>query len=101
MKKISITLICFILFSFTAFAQRYAVIDSKYILEKIPDYKDAQGKLDQFSLLWQQEIDQKQTTLDKLNKDYPKGTVLYGSVIDSKGQLVQPAHSITDRKSVM
>ena len=70
MKKISIALICFILFSFTAFAQRYAVIDSKYILEKIPEYKDAQGKLDQFSLLWQQEIDQKQTALDKLNKDY-------------------------------
>lgn len=31
----------------------------------------------------------------KLNRDYPKGTILYGSVVDSKGQLVQPAHSIT------
>ena len=70
MKKISVSLICFILFSVTAFAQRYAVIDSKYILEKIPEYKDAQGKLDQFSILWQQEIDQKQTALDKLNKEY-------------------------------
>lgn len=62
--------ICFVLFSLSASAQRYAVIDSKYILEKIPDYKDAQGKLDQLSTLWQQEIDQKQTALDKLNKDY-------------------------------
>lgn len=51
-------------------AQRYAIIDSKYILDKIPDYKEAQTKLDQFSLLWQQEIDQKQMALDKMFKDY-------------------------------
>jgi len=68
MQKIIV--ICFVLFSLSASAQRYAVIDSKFILEKIPDYKDAQGKLDQLSTLWQQEIDQKQTALDKLNKDY-------------------------------
>jgi outer membrane protein len=68
MQKIIV--ICFVLFSLSASAQRYAVIDSKFILEKIPDYKDAQGKLDQLSTLWQQEIDRKQTALNKLNKDY-------------------------------
>ena len=31
---------------------------------------------------------------NKLNKEYPKGTILYGSVIDIDGNLVQPAHSI-------
>lgn len=39
-------------------AQRYAVIDSKYILDKIPEYKEAQTRLDQFSDLWQKEIEQ-------------------------------------------
>jgi outer membrane protein len=34
-------------------AQRYGIVDSKYILDKIPDYKDAQKKLDQFSAQWQ------------------------------------------------
>lgn len=57
-------------------AQRYAVIDSKYILEKIPEYKDAQNRLDQFSLLWQQEIDQKQAALDKMFKDYDAEQVM-------------------------
>lgn len=70
MQKIFIAILCFVLFSFSVSAQRYAVIDSKFILEKIPEYKDAQGKLDKLTELWQQEIDQKQTTLDKLNKDY-------------------------------
>ena len=37
----------------------YAIVDSKYILEKMPDYKDAQKKLDQFSEQWQKEIDAK------------------------------------------
>ena len=70
MQKIIIAILCFVLISLSVSAQRYAVIDSKFILEKIPDYKDAQGKLDQLTALWQQEIDQKQTALDKLNKDY-------------------------------
>jgi outer membrane protein len=68
-----------VLFSLTtlaASAQRYAVIDSKYILERIPEYKDAQKKLDQFSELWQQELDQKQAALDKMFKDYDAEQVM-------------------------
>ena len=37
----------------TAIAQRYAVVDSKYILDKMPDYKAAQKQLDQISAQWQ------------------------------------------------
>ncbi|HSN62324.1 MAG TPA: OmpH family outer membrane protein [Ferruginibacter sp.] len=62
--------LCLTLVAFTSNAQRYAVIDSKYILEKIPDYKEAQKKLDEFSQLWQQELDQKQAAVDKMFKDY-------------------------------
>lgn len=57
-------------------AQRYAIIDSKYILDKVPDYKDAQKKLDDFSELWQKEIDQKQVALDKMFKDYDAEQVM-------------------------
>ncbi len=69
MQKI-LLLVCMAVLSVTASAQRYAIIDSKYILDKITDYKDAQKKLDQFSVLWQQEIDQRQTALDKMFKGY-------------------------------
>ena len=53
-----------------AVAQRYAVVDTKYILEKMPDYKAAQKQLDQISAQWQKEIDDKQVILDKMYKDY-------------------------------
>ena len=51
-------------------AQRYAIIDTKYILSKIPDYVDADKKLQLLSDQWQKEIDDKQAELDKMNKDF-------------------------------
>jgi len=51
-------------------AQRYAIIDTKYILNKIPDYVEAGKKLQLLSDQWQKEIDDKQAELDKMNKDF-------------------------------
>ena len=65
-------------------AQRYAVIDSKYILEKMPEYKLAQTKLDQFSIQWQQEVDQKQVLLDKMYKDYDAEQVMLSDELKKK-----------------
>jgi outer membrane protein len=76
MKKIFFLAAVSLFAAFSANAQRYAVIDSKYILEKIPDYKEAQKKLDEFSQLWQQELDQKQTAVDKMFKDYDAEQVM-------------------------
>lgn len=51
-------------------AQRYCIIDSKYILEKIPDYKNAQAFLDDQSKKWQAEIDSRMQEVDRLYKSY-------------------------------
>jgi outer membrane protein len=84
MKKLLFILgICFV-FSANSFAQRYAVIDSKYILDKLPEYKDAQQKLDQFSKMWQQEIDQKSAELDKMYKDYDAEKVMLSDELRKK-----------------
>ncbi len=66
------------------YAQRYAVIDSKYILEKLPDYKNAQQKLDQFSEQWQQEIDSKSAQLDKMYKDFDAEQVMLSDELKKK-----------------
>lgn len=49
---------------------RYCIIDSRYILEKVDDYKDAQTKLDNISKVWQDEIDAKMLDVDKMYKGY-------------------------------
>ncbi|OYU56382.1 MAG: hypothetical protein CFE25_03850 [Chitinophagaceae bacterium BSSC1] len=50
--------------------QRYAVIDTKFILDKVPEYKDADKKLAAVSQQWQKEIDDRQGVLDKMYKNY-------------------------------
>lgn len=70
MKKILFLILIISLSVITANAQRYAVIDTKYILDKIPEYKDADKKLQLVSEQWQKEIDQKQARLDQMYKNY-------------------------------
>ena len=83
-KKLVITSLFIAVLAFSGFAQRYAVIDSKYILEKIPEYKAAQVKLDLFSEQWQQEIDRKSTELDKMYKDYDAEQVMLSDELKKK-----------------
>ncbi len=84
MKKFSITLLSCLLLALASSAQRYAVIDSKYILEKVPEYKASQQKLDQFSEQWQQEIDRKSADLDKMYKDYDAEQVMLSDELKKK-----------------
>ena len=84
MKKLLFILCISFAFTATGFAQRYAVIDSKYILDKLPEYKDAQQKLDQFSKMWQQEIDQKSADLDKMYRDYDAEKVMLSDELRKK-----------------
>ena len=84
MKKILVTLLSCIVLSAGSYAQRYAVIDSKYILEKLTEYKAAQQKLNQFSEQWQQEIDKKSAALDKMYKDYDAEQVMLSDELKKK-----------------
>jgi outer membrane protein len=71
MKKIlTLTIIALSSITITASAQKYAVIDMKYILDKIPEYKDADKRLQTIAEQWQKEIDDKQAELDKMYKNY-------------------------------
>jgi outer membrane protein len=70
-NKVFFVLAISILTAFSSNAQtKYAVINTKYILDKIPEYKEADKKLKALGDQWQQEIDQKQMTLDKMYKNY-------------------------------
>jgi outer membrane protein len=69
---------------FNSSAQRYAVIDSKYILQKMPEYRSAQQRLDQFSEQWQQEIDKKSTDLDRMFKNFDAEQVMLSDELKKK-----------------
>lgn len=84
MKKILSLLFVLVFAAMGAMAQRYAVIDSKYILSKLPEYTEAQKKLDQFSQMWQQEIDRKSAELDKMYKEYDAEKVMLSDELKKK-----------------
>jgi outer membrane protein len=76
MKKLFIS-IALCLFVFTAsYAQRFAYVDSDYILKHIPEYVSAQKQLDALSDQWQKEIDSRFQEIDKLYKAYQADQVL-------------------------
>jgi outer membrane protein len=84
MKKLLMLAILLVSAGFAVQAQRYAIVDTKYILEKIPDYKEAQKKLDQFSVQWQKEIDDKQAILDKMYRDFEAEQVMLSEELKRK-----------------
>ena len=84
MKKLFLIGICCFAFLAASQAQRYAIVDTKFILDKMPDYKDAQKQLDQTSVQWQEDIDDKQANLDKMYKDYEAEQVMLSEELKKK-----------------
>jgi len=69
MKKLIVTSIILV-FSITAFSQKFAVVDTEYILGKIPEYQIAQDRINDLSVEWQKEIEKKFADIDKLYKTF-------------------------------
>ena len=72
MKKIIIVSIYCLLLSFSANAQRIALIDMEYILENIPAYQKANYELEQLSQQYQKAIEAKSQEAEFLYKTYQK-----------------------------
>jgi outer membrane protein len=64
--------------------QRYGFVDTEYILNKIPDYKNAQEQLDQFSKKWQNEIESVAAEIKELHAKYRADEVFLSSEMREK-----------------
>jgi len=84
MKKFVFLLGCCLFLVAFAHAQKYAIIDTKYILDKMPDYKTAQSQLDNIAKTWQKEIDDLQNDLDKMYKNYDAEQVMLSDDLKKK-----------------
>jgi len=57
-------------------AQKFAYVDSEYILSNLPEYTQAKFQLDQVAKRWQKEIEDKNSVLDREIKSYEAEKVL-------------------------
>ncbi|MEP6682088.1 MAG: OmpH family outer membrane protein [Parafilimonas sp.] len=84
MKNISLITLLLIGFAFNSHAQKYAIIDTKYILSKLPEYVDADKKLQAISDQWQKEIDNMQSQLNDMYKNYDAEQYMLSDTLKKK-----------------
>ncbi len=98
MKKIILLASCFLFTAAVINAQKYAIIDTRYILDKLPEYSQSQTQLDAIAAGWQKEIDAKQAELDKMYKDYDAEQVMLSDELRKKreDQLFQKEKDLRD-----
>ncbi|MBI9066400.1 MAG: OmpH family outer membrane protein [Salinivirgaceae bacterium] len=75
MKKILFVLSFMSIVTFSM-AQKFAYVDTDYILKSIPTYESAQDQLDIMSSDWQSEIESKYAEVEKLYKEFQAEKVL-------------------------
>lgn len=59
-----------------ALAQRVAFVNTKYILDQMPEYESAQKELDRLSKNWQEEIDERYLQTKRMREAYNAEAVL-------------------------
>ncbi|MFN4122220.1 MAG: OmpH family outer membrane protein [Flavobacteriales bacterium] len=76
MKRILFVLLTAVFGTTALTAQKFAYVDSQYILDNLPEYKSAQQQLDRISLQWQKEIEAKFAEIDKMYRDFQAEAIL-------------------------
>lgn len=77
MKKIIGTfLVLTLMFTTKILGQKFAYVDSDFILNSMPEYKAAKTEIDKISADWQKEMELKYAEIDKMNKAYQAESIL-------------------------
>ncbi len=83
----TVTIAAMLIFmSMASIAQKYAYVNTQYILDNMTEYKTAQQQLDNLSLNWQKEIEDKYAIVDKLYKAYQAEQILLPEEMKKKRQ---------------
>ena len=61
---------------FTLNAQKYACVNTDYVLRSIPDYTSAQKRLDKYVEDWQKELVEKQAEVDAMRAEFEQESYL-------------------------
>jgi outer membrane protein len=98
MRKILLVIVIATISITVSFAQKFAFVDSEYILSNIPSYKSAQDQLDKISAEWQKEIEAKYADIDKMYKAFQSEKVLLTDEMKTKreDEIVKKEQEVKD-----
>lgn len=74
-------LLTFGLTSFFASAQKFAYVDTEYILEQMPEYRAAQQKLNDMAKGWEAQIMTYKKEIDQMFRDYRAERLILSDVV--------------------
>jgi len=75
------------------YAQKFAYVDSKYILSHMPEYVAAQKQINELSSEWQAQVEQKYTAIEQLEKSFQAEKILLTEEMKKKREA-----DITERR---
>jgi len=98
MKKLILSALVLALFAGSALAQKFAFVDSDYILQNIPSYDAAQNELDKVSESWEAEVAAEYERIEKLYKTYQSERVLLTDDMRKKREeeIINKEHAVKD-----
>jgi len=79
LKGLALLMLLTCLTAFQSLGQKFAYVDTEYILSELPDYKSAQNKINELATNWQKEVDKLYEEVDKMYKNYNVEKVLLNS----------------------
>lgn len=84
MKRIMTLAFVAIVFSASVAAQKFAFVDSEYILKNIPSYEAAQDEIDNLSEGWEAEVQEEYQAIEEMYKSYKAERVLLSEEMRQK-----------------
>lgn len=84
MKRLLTLAFVAIVFSAAATAQKFAFVDSEYILKNIPSYEAAQDELNSLSENWEAEVQEEYQSIEEMYKSYKAERVLLSEEMRQK-----------------
>ena len=69
MRKLTLLMLLIVL-ALPAGAQKYACVNTEYILGSVPEYNQALNKLNTYVDEWRKELESKQAEVDELRQQY-------------------------------
>lgn len=84
MKKYIVLIVLLVVGLTQSNAQRFAYVDTDYILDMLPEYKSAQKQLDLIAETWQKEAEEKKTEIDKMLQEFQAEQILLTAELKKK-----------------
>ncbi len=86
MRRSIVLLVSLLLLGCAAHAQKYAFVDTEYVLGKLPSYRSARDRIQQLSKQYQSEVEQGYADVERLVKDFQSEQVLMTADMRTKRQ---------------